>query len=105
MGDGVTGGGLMGKDLSKCDVSVNIVCFLKSVHSGQVVTAICSIGDENVTFQYAGGKTETETFADVVEQARLYVLTLGGFEKFSEWGLVRPLATTLRVSESGHKLA
>ena len=63
MGDGVTGGGLMGKDLSKCDVSVNIVCFLKAVHSGQVVTAICSIGDENVTFQYAGGKTETETFA------------------------------------------
>ena len=89
MGDGVTGGGLMGKDLSKCDVSVNIVCFLKAVHSGQVVTAICSIGDENVTFQYAGGKTETETFADVVEQARLYVLTLGGFEKFSMWGLVR----------------
>ena len=90
MGDGVTGGGLMGKDLSKCDVSVNIVCFLKAVHSGQVVTAICSIGDENVTFQYAGGKTETETFADVVEQARLYVLTdCGSFEKFSEWGLVR----------------
>ena len=90
MGDGVTGGGVMGKDLSKCDVSVNIVCFLKAVHSGQVVTAICSIGDENVTFQYAGGKTETETFADVVEQARLYVLTLGGFEKFSMWGLIRP---------------
>ena len=90
MGDGVTGGGLMGKDLSKCDVSVNIVCFLKAVHSGQVVTAICSIGDENVTFQYAGGKTETETFADVVEQARLYVLTdCGSFERFSEWGLVR----------------
>ena len=75
--------------MSKCDVSVNIVCFLKAVHSGQVVTAICSIGDENVTFQYAGGKRETETFADVVEQARLYVLTLGGFEKFSMWGLVR----------------
>ena len=93
MGDGVTGGGLMGKDLSKSDVSVNIVCFLKAVHSGQVVTAICSIGDENVTFQYAGGKRETETFADVVEQARLYVLTdCGGFEKFSEWGLLRPLA-------------
>ena len=93
MGDGVTGGGLMGKDLSKCDVSVNIVCFLKAVHSGQVVTAICSIGDENVTFQYAGGKRETETFADVVEQARLYILTdCGSFEKFSEWGLLRPLA-------------
>ena len=36
----------MGKDLSKADVSVNIVCYLKAVASGQVVTAICSIGDE-----------------------------------------------------------
>jgi S-adenosylmethionine synthetase len=90
MGDGVTGGGLNGKDLSKCDVSVNIVCYLKAVHSGQVVTAICSIGDENVTFQYADGKRETETFRDVVEMARLYILTVGGFEKFSEWGLIRP---------------
>ena len=92
MGDGVTGGGLMGKDLSKADVSVNIVCFLKAVASGQVVTAICSIGDENVTFTYADGRRETERFADIVEQARLYIHTLGGFEKFAEWGLVRPLA-------------
>ena len=92
--------------MSKADVSVNIVCFLKAVASGQVVTAICSIGDEEVTFTYADGRRETERFADIVEQARLYILTdCGGFEKFAEWGLVRPLATTLRVSESGHKLA
>ena len=91
MGDGVTGGGLNGKDLSKGDVSINIVCFLKAVQSGQVVTAMCSIGDENVTFQYADGKTETEPFADVVEMARLYILTdcNGSFETFSEWGLIR----------------
>ena len=94
MGDGVTGGGLNGKDLSKGDVSINIVAFLKAVQSGQTVTAICSIGDEQVTFQYASGKTETETFADVVEMARLYILTdcNGSFEKFAEWGLIRPLA-------------
>jgi S-adenosylmethionine synthetase len=94
MGDGVTGGGLMGKDLSKADVSVNIVCFLKAVASGQVVTAICSIGDENVTFTYADGTQETERFADIVEQARLYIMTDcgGSFERFAEWGLVRPLA-------------
>ena len=93
MGDGVTGGGLMGKDLSKADVSVNIVCFLKAVASQQVVTAICSIGDENVTFTYADGRTETERFADIVEQARLYILTDcgGSFERFAEWGLIRPL--------------
>ena len=90
MGEGVTGGGLHGKDLSKGDVSINIACFLKAVQSGQTVTACCSIGDEQVTFMYAGGKTETETFRDVVEMARLYILTVGGFEKFSEWGLIRP---------------
>ena len=92
MGDGVTGGGLMGKDLSKADVSVNIVCYLKAVASGQVVTAVCSIGDENVTFTYADGRRETERFADIVEQARLYILTdcNGSFEKFAEWGLIRP---------------
>ena len=92
MGDSVTGGGLMGKDLSKADVSVNIVCFLKAVASGQVVTAICSIGDESVTFTYADGRTETERFADIVEQARLYILTDcgGSFERFAEWGLIRP---------------
>ena len=89
MGEGVTGGGLHGKDLSKGDVSINIACFLKAVQSGQTVTACCSIGDEQVTFQYAGGKTETVAFRDVVEMARLYILTVGGFEKFSEWGLIR----------------
>ena len=94
MGDGVTGGGLMGKDLSKADVSVNIVCFLKAVASGQTVTAMCSIGDESVTFVYADGRRETETFADVVEMARLYILTDcgGSFERFAEWGLLRPKA-------------
>ena len=92
MGDGVSGGGLHGKDLSKGDVSINIVAYLKAVQSGQTVTACCSIGDEQVTFQYASGKTETETFADVVEMARLYILTdcNGSFETFSEWGLIRP---------------
>lgn len=92
MGDGVSGGGINGKDLSKGDVSINIVCFLKAVQSGQTVTACCSIGDENVTFQYADGKTETETFADIVEMARLYIITdcEGSFEKFSMWGLIRP---------------
>lgn len=94
MGDGVSGGGINGKDLSKGDVSINIVAFLKAVQSGQTVTACCSIGDEQVTFQYANGRRETETFADIVEMARLYILTdcNGSFETFSEWGLVRPLA-------------
>ena len=81
MGEGVTGGGLHGKDLSKADVSVNIWCYLESIRTGHEVTACCSIGDESV-----GGVP----YAEIVEQARLYIHTLGGFEKFAEWGLVRP---------------
>ena len=42
------------------------------------------------TFTYADGTQETERFVDIVEQARLYIHTLGGFEKFAEWGLIRP---------------
>ena len=91
MGDSVTGGGLIGKDLSKADVSVNIACFLRAQHSGQTVTAACAIGDKDVTFTYADGTQETERFADIVEQARLYILTDcgGSFERFAEWGLIR----------------
>lgn len=81
MGDGVTGGGLHGKDLSKADVSVNIWCYLESIRTGHQVTASCSIGDETVN---------GIPYKDIVEQARLYIHTLGGFEKFAEWGLIRP---------------
>lgn len=80
MGDGVTGGGLHGKDLSKADVSVNIWCYLESIRTGHQVTACCNIGDESV-----GGVP----YAEIVEKARLYIHTLGGFEKFAEWGLIR----------------
>ena len=80
MGDGVTGGGLHGKDLSKADVSVNIWCYLESIRTGHEVTACCNIGDESV-----GGVP----YAEIVEKARLYIHTLGGFEKFAEWGLIR----------------
>ena len=100
MGDGVTGGGLHGKDLSKADVSVNIVCHLLAVRYEEPIEACCSIGDEEVTFNgyysiYAHERNLpkfpiTMPYADIVEQARLYIHTLGGFEKFAEWGLIRP---------------
>ena len=59
------------------------------------MTACCSIGDEEVTFTYADGRRETETFADIVEQARLYIMTDcgGSFEEFAKWGLIRPIAS------------
>ena len=83
MGDGVTGGGLHGKDLSKADVSVNIWCYLESIRTGHEVTASCSIGDETVN---------GIPYKDIVEQARLYILTEcnGSFEEFAKWGLIRP---------------
>ena len=108
MGDGVTGGGLHGKDLSKADVSVNIWCYLESIRTGHEVTASCSIGDETVKVWSSESNAESHSsiaesrqsspigngipYKDIVEQARLYIHTLGGFEKFAEWGLVRPLA-------------
>ena len=85
----MSSGGLMGKDLSKADVSVNIACWLRAQQSGQTVTASCAIGDADVTFVYHDGKTDTQSFSEIVEQARLYIQEIGGFEKFAMWGLIR----------------
>ena len=80
MADAVTGGGLHGKDLSKADVSVNIYCFLKALETGEPVELSCAIGDE-----YVDGRP----YSEIVAIAHDYVQSLGGFEKFAEWGLVR----------------
>lgn len=81
MGDSVTGGGLHGKDLSKADISVNIWAWLKAQETGKPVELSCSIGDEKV-----GGVP----YAEIVETARKYISDIGSFEKFAEWGLIRP---------------
>ena len=80
MADSVTGGGLHGKDLSKADVSVNIYAWLKAQETGKPVELCCAIGDDTV---------DSIPYAEIVETARRYILSLGGFEKFAEWGLVR----------------
>ena len=106
MGDGVTGGGLHGKDLSKADVSVNIWCYLESIRTGHQVTASCSIGDETVKVWSSESNAESHSsiaesrqsspigngipYKDIVERARLYIHLIGGFEKFAMWGLIRP---------------
>lgn len=79
MADSVTGGGLHGKDLSKADVSVNIYAFLKAQKTGKPVTLCCAIGDDTV---------DGRPYAEIVEIARNYIRSVGGFEKFAEWGLV-----------------
>ena len=80
MGDSVTGGGLHGKDLSKADVSVNIWAWLKAQETGKPVELCCAIGDDTV---------DGVPYAEIVETAHEYIDSIGGFEKFAEWGLVR----------------
>lgn len=78
MAQSVTGGGLHGKDLSKADVSVNIYAFKKAQETGQVVELCCAIGDEEI---------DGKPYSEIVEEAREYIKSVGGFEKFAEWGL------------------
>jgi len=79
MADSVTGGGLHGKDLSKADVSVNIYAWLKAQKTGKPVELCCAIGDESV---------DGIPYSEIVETAREFIRSRGGFEAFAEWGLV-----------------
>lgn len=79
MAQSVTGGGLHGKDLSKADVSVNIYAFLKAQNRNTPVELSCAIGDDTI---------DGQPYAYIVEIARNYIHSVGGFEKFAEWGLV-----------------
>lgn len=79
MGDSVTGGGLHGKDLSKADVSINIYAWLKAQQTGNTVELCCAIGDDTV---------DGIPYSEIVETARNFIASVGGFEKFAEWGLI-----------------
>ena len=79
MADSVTGGGLHGKDLSKADVSVNIYAFLKAQYTGEPVELCCAIGDDTV---------DGRPYSEIVDEAGRFIDSVGGFEKFAEWGLV-----------------
>lgn len=78
MADSVTGGGLHGKDLSKADVSVNIYAFLKAQETGESISLCCAIGDTEI---------DGKSYSEIVTIAREYIHSVGGFEKFAEWGL------------------
>ena len=79
MGRAATGGGLHGKDLSKADVSVNIYLHLQANGLGLPLEAGCAIGDERVA---------DIPYEEIVAKARDYIKSVGGFEKFAEWGLI-----------------
>lgn len=78
MADSVTGGGLHGKDLSKADVSVNIYAYLKAQETGEEVKLCCAIGDKEI---------DGKPYDEIVRLAKEYIDSVGGFEKFAEWGL------------------
>lgn len=78
MAGSVTGGGLHGKDLSKADVTLNIYAFLKAQQTGKPVELACAIGDEII---------DGHPYEELVDIAADYIRSVGGFEKFAEWGL------------------
>lgn len=57
---------------------VNIYAFIKAQETGKPQEFCCAIGDEEV-----GGKP----YSEIVELARQYIKSKGGFERFAEWGL------------------
>ena len=90
MGRAITGGGLIGKDLSKSDVSINIMCHLLAQKTKCVVTTYCAIGDTDITFTFDDEDKQqlVMTYKEVVDSAKNYVDSIGGFEKLAEWGLI-----------------
>ena len=78
MAKSVTGGGLHGKDLSKADVSINIYAFLKAQKEQKKIELSCAIGDEYI---------DNLPYQEIVEIAKNYIISIGGFEKLAEWGL------------------
>lgn len=80
MGDAVSGGGVHLKDASKADVSVNIYAHLKAQATGEPVELYCAIGDEMI---------DGKPYEEIVQIALDYIKSIGGFEKFAEWGLIR----------------
>ena len=78
MASSVTGGGIHGKDLSKADVSINIYAFLKAQELNKTIELSCAIGDTIV---------DGKPYSEIVEIARSYIDSIGGFEELAKWGL------------------
>ena len=78
LGRGVSGGGVNAKGLTLCDVSATIYFWLKAQETGKEYNVCCAIGDTEI-----GGVP----YEEIVKVAGEYINSLGGFEKFSEWGV------------------
>ena len=60
-------------------MSVNIYAHLVAQKMSKPVELCCAIGDEYI---------DGIPYEKIVETAREYIKSVGGFEKFAEWGLV-----------------
>lgn len=78
MAQSITGGGIHGKDLSKADVSVNIYAFLRAQKEKKTIELCCAIGDTEI---------DGVKYSEIVNVAKQYIESIGGFEKLAEWGL------------------
>ena len=78
MGHAVTGGGLHGKDYSKCDLTLNIYAHKLAQQFNEEINIYCAIGQTNINGR---------EYSDLVNEAKDYINSIGGFEKFAMWGL------------------
>lgn len=87
MARAVSGGGLHGKDTSKADLSLNFWCHYQTNKYGITdnIKLSCSIGDKTIIYD---GKQYN--YKDIVNFTKNEIKNIGGYEKFAEWGLVRP---------------
>lgn len=83
MGYAVTGGGLHGKDLTKADVCVNVMCHILANQKDMEVSASCSIGDRYIIFNFENGEFITIEYSEIMKEAKRYIDYIGGFEKFA----------------------
>ena len=59
--------------------------------TGHTWEATCSIGDTEVVMKDMETLEErTESYSTLVETARDYINSIGGYEALAEWGLIRP---------------
>lgn len=100
MGRAVTGGGLHGKDFTKADVTLNIMCHILAEKHGQMVKTKCAIGDEYIHFENTyGHRIEHRSYAECVAEAKTWLIgNFGGFEGFAEYGLIAPHNRNIRVT-------
>ena len=70
--------GATNRKLGSADVTLNIYTFLKAQETGETVELSCAIGDEVI---------DGHSYSELMDIAWNHIASMGGFEKFAEWGL------------------